>query len=190
MQVHREIRFVSSNPHKIAEAEQILGAQNIKVVASEIKIEEIQTNDTASLVHDKVLKAFSKIGRPLFVEHTGLYLEHLNGLPGGLTQIFWDSLQADKFAELFGKLAPNHNVIARTTIAYCDGQKIYDFHGEIEGEIVPDPRGKRDFQWDCVFQPKGEKLTFAEMGDKKNEISMRRIALDNFAAHLAKVLQS
>lgn len=190
MQVHREIRFVSSNPHKIAEAEQILGVQNIKVVPSKIKIEEIQTNDTANLVHDKVLKAFSKIGRPLFVEHTGLYLEHLNGLPGGLTQIFWDSLQADKFAELFGKLAPNHNVIARTTIAYCDGQKIYDFHGEIEGEIVPDPRGKRDFQWDCVFQPKGKKLTFAEMGDKKNEISMRRIALDNFAAHLAKVLQS
>lgn len=190
MEVHREIRFVSSNPHKISEAEQILGAQNIKVVASEIKIEEIQTKDTTSLVHDKVLRAFSKIGRPLFVEHTGLYLEHLNGLPGGLTQIFWDSLQADKFAELFGKLAPNHNVIARTTIAYCDGQKMYDFKGEIEGEIVPEPRGNRDFQWDCVFQPKGQRLTFAEMGNKKNEISMRRIALDNFAAHLAKALQS
>jgi Ham1 family len=74
MQVHHEIRFVSSNPHKIAEAKQILRAQRIDVVASEIKIEEIQTKDTLSLVHDKVLKAFSRIGRPLFVEHTGLYL--------------------------------------------------------------------------------------------------------------------
>ena|ERR1700722_2082850 len=190
MGVHREIRFVSSNPHKIAEAKQILEPQNIEVVASEIKIEEIQTTDTLNLVHDKVLKAFSKIGRPLFVEHTGLYLEHLNGLPGGLTQIFWDSLKADKFAELFGKLAPNHNVIARTAIAYCDGQKIHDFKGEIEGEIVPAPRGNRDFQWDCVFQPKGQELTFAEMGEKKNEISMRRMALDNFASHLARMLQS
>jgi XTP/dITP diphosphohydrolase len=190
MQVHREIRFVSSNRHKIAEAKQILSKQNIEVVPSEIKIEELQTKDTLNLVHDKALKAFSKIGRPLFVEHTGLCLEHLNGLPGGLTQIFWDTLQADKFAELFGKLAPNHNVIARTTIAYCDGQRIYDFAGEIEGEIVPEPRGKRDFQWDCVFQPKGQNLTFAEMGDKKNEISMRRIALDSFALHLARMLQS
>lgn len=190
MQAQREVRFVSSNPHKIAEAKQILRAQSIDVVPSEIKIEELQTKDTLKLVHDKVLKAFSALGRPLFVEHTGLYLQHLNELPGGLTQIFWDSLQADKFAELFGKLAPNHNVVARTAIAYCDGQQIHDFSGEIAGEIVPEPRGKRDFQWDCVFQPKGLNLTFAEMGDKKNEISMRRIALDKLASHLASAIQS
>lgn len=190
MPAHREIRFVSSNPHKIAEAKQILGAHKIDVIASAIKIEELQTKDTPRLVHDKVLKAFGQIGRPLFVEHTGLYLEHLNGLPGGLTQIFWDSLEADRFAELFGKLAPNHNVIARTAIAYCDGQRIYDFHGEISGQIAAEPRGKRDFQWDCVFQPNGQTLTFAEMGDKKNDISMRRLALDRLAAHLDRTLCS
>jgi XTP/dITP diphosphohydrolase len=187
---HREIRFVSSNSHKIAEAKEILGAHKISVIASTLKIEELQTKDTARLVHDKVLKAFGQVGRPLFVEHTGLYLEHLNGLPGGLTQIFWDSLGADRFAELFGKLAPNHNVIARTAIAYCDSKKIYDFEGEIAGQIVPEPRGKRDFQWDCVFQPNGEALTFAELGDKKNEISMRRLALDRLASHLARNLRS
>src|SRR5918911_46133 len=94
-----EVRFVSSNPYKIDEARVILSTRNINVVPSPIKIEELQTIDTEKLVHDKVLKALGEIGRPLFVEHTGLYLEHLNGLPGGLTQIFWDSLQADRFAE-------------------------------------------------------------------------------------------
>jgi XTP/dITP diphosphohydrolase len=181
---HREIRFVSSNQHKISEAKLILGVQDIDVIASPLKIEELQTTDTHRLVHDKVLKAFELIGRRLFVEHTGLYLEYLNGFPGGLTQIFWDSLKADKFADLFGKLSPNPVVIAKTAIAYCDGKKIYDFEGEIAGRIVPKPRGKRDFQWDCVFQPKSRKETFAEMGDRKNDISMRRIALDKLAAHL------
>lgn len=189
MPARREIRFVSSNLNKIAEAKQILEARKIVVVASALKIEELQTKDTARLIRDKVLKAFAQIGRPLFVEHTGLYLEHLNGLPGGLTQIFWDSLEADRFAELFGKLAPNHSVIARTAIAYCDGQKIYDFTGEISGEIVPEPRGKREFQWDCVFQPSGQTLTFAEMGEKKNDISMRRLALDSLASHLDRILR-
>jgi XTP/dITP diphosphohydrolase len=183
---NRELRFVSSNPHKIAEAQEILEPHRIKVISSPLKIEELQTTDTPRLVHDKVLKAFRQIGRPLFVEHTGLYLTHLNGLPGGLTQIFWDSLQADRFAELFGKLAPNRAVTARTALAYCDGKKIYDFDGKVEGQIVPEPRGNRDFQWDCVFQPNGYKLTFAEMGEKKNDISMRRLALDSFAAYLAK----
>jgi XTP/dITP diphosphohydrolase len=183
--MHIEVRFVSSNPHKLAEAEEILNPSMVRVVAFEKKIEEIQTTDTRKLVHDKLLKAFNEIGRPLFVEHTGLYLEHLQGLPGGLTQIFWDSLEADRFAELFGKLSPNTRVKAKTTIGYCDGRRIFDFEGEVEGDIVSSPRGPRDFQWDCVFQPRGDSQTFAEMGARKNEISMRRIALDRLASHLA-----
>jgi XTP/dITP diphosphohydrolase len=44
--------------------------------------------------------------------------------------------------------------------------------------------GSKDFQWDCVFVPNGYSETFAQMGDRKNEISMRRKALDAFAAFL------
>lgn len=179
-----EVRFVSSNKYKISEAATILGSAGVAVTSSAIKIEELQTTETERLVKDKVLRAYERLGRPLFVEHTGLYLEHLNGFPGGLTQIFWDTLRADLFSELFGKLAPVRKAVARTMIGYCDGKKIHIFTGEIAGEIVPTPRGPRDFQWDCVFQPEKYSLTFAELGEKKNEISMRRKALDSFAAHL------
>jgi XTP/dITP diphosphohydrolase len=187
MSAHIELRFVSSNQLKIDEAREILGAQDIDVVPSKLKIDELQTTDTAKLVNDKLLTAFRSIGRPLFVEHTGLYLEHLSGLPGGLTQIFWDSLLADRFAELFGKLSPNNRVIARTSIAYCDGKQIHNFEGEITGQITDVPRGPRDFQWDCVFQPDGYSQTFAEMGSQKNKISMRRAALDRLAEYLSKL---
>ncbi len=183
----REIRFVSSNKYKIEEAAQIFDAHSIRVIGSPVKIDELQTTETKKLVRDKVLKAFSQIGRPLFVEHTGLYLDYLRGLPGGLTQIVWDALKADDFARLFATPEPAK---AKTTIAYCDGMNIYNFEGEIPGLIVSPPRGSRDFQWDCVFQPDGHTMTFAEMGDKKNEISMRRIALDKFAEYLAKGVTS
>lgn len=179
-----EVRFVSGNAHKIAEAKNILSSAGISVVSSSVKIDELQIADIEQLVRDKALKAFEEVGRPLFVEHTGLHLSQLNDLPGGLTQVFWDTLRADQFAALFGT-APNFAARASTRIAYCDGRKIHQFVGELSGAIVCPPRGCRDFQWDCVFQPEGCTETFGEMGEqRKNEISMRRRALNEFAAYL------
>ncbi len=172
-----EIGFVSSNPFKIAEAKAIFENSGIHIRPYKFKIEEIQTLDVENLVKDKLLKAFSKVGRPLFVEHTGLYIPALNNFPGGLTQIFWDSLQADLFAKIIGNL-DNPEAIAITKIAYCDGRKIHICQGQISGIITKEPRGNRDFQWDCVFIPKGKDKTFSELGEEKNMISMRKLALE------------
>lgn len=180
-----KIRFLTGNQYKIQEYQKILGKYDITVISFAEKIEELQTADTKKLVKDKVLKAFKKIGRPIFVEHTGLYLEYINNLPGGLTQMFWDSLESDKFSELFGK-SSNTKAIARTIIGYCDGKNIYYFEGEISGKISSKPKGNRDFQWDCVFIPDGYNETFSELGERKNEISMRKKALDDFAKFLSE----
>lgn len=174
-----ELGFVSSNKFKIKETETIFAGSGIHIKPYEIKIEEIQTTDVEKLVKDKLLKAFSIIGRPLFVEHTGLFIPALNNFPGGLTQIFWDSLQADLFARIIGNL-DNPKAIAITTIGYCDGKKIHICKGSIEGIIAKEPRGSKDFQWDCVFIPKGSDKTFSELGEEKNKISMRKLAFDEF----------
>ena len=134
-------------------------------------------------MRDKLIKAFHEIGRPLFVEHTGLYLRRLNDLPAGLTQIFWDRLEARRFADLVAALGDD-KVTAKTVLGYCDGRQMHLFEGAIEGTVPRAPAGPEDFQWDCVFIPYGHTKTFAEMGAQKDEISMRRLALDRFAAHL------
>lgn len=177
------IRFLSGNEHKLTEASSILSPIGIHVIPLSIKIEELQSSDSASIVRDKASKAFQKIGHPLFVEQTGLFIDSLNGFPGGLTQVFWDTLEADKVSLLFGQ-GDDTGVTARTRIGYCDGRRIYQFQGEIRGRIASKPRGNPAFQWDCIFIPDGHSETFAEMGDKKNDISMRRIALEQFAQHL------
>jgi XTP/dITP diphosphohydrolase len=179
----RTVRFVSRNEHKLREATSILSIVGVKVIPLQVTVEELQTDNPERLVRDKTLKAFAKVGRPLFVEHTGLYLRHLNGLPGGLTQIFWDKLEAERFAELFGRTFDTR-VVARTLVGYTDAKRFFTFEGEISGRIADKPRGPGDFQWDCVFIPDGFDKTFAEMGETKNEISMRRIALDQFAKFL------
>ena len=179
-----EIRFISNNPYKIEEAVSILQAVKVTVKPINKKIEEIQTDDVEHLVRDKVLKAFKLIGRPLFVEHTGLYIDKINQMPGGLTQVFWDKLEADKFSELFGGKIGESKAKAVTMIGYIDGKKFHIFKGEIMGSIISSPRGSRDFQWDCIFVPDGELETFAEMGTRKNDISMRRKALEQFMDYL------
>lgn len=189
MTLLRQLRFVSSNTFKINEAREILSPHGVSVIAVDAKIEELQTTDTSRLVADKVLKAFAVIGRPLFVEHTGLYVHDVGDLPGGLTQIFWDALQADNFVRLFGSSGGATSATAMTRIAFCDGRTIHQFEGSISGSIV-NPRGSRDFQWDCVFQPEGDAETFAEMGSRKNSLSMRRAALDKLANYLASSRQS
>lgn len=178
-----KIRFLSGNEHKIAEVKKILEPVGVEIISVPQKIEELQTENVERLVRDKLIKAFERIGRPLFVEHTGLYLDGLNGLPAGLTQIFWDRLEADKFSALVRGLA-NATVIAKTVLGYCDGKQIHLFEGAVKGTVPEAPKGPRHFQWDCVFIPDGHTETFAEMGDKKNDLSMRRKALDAFAAFI------
>jgi len=178
----KKLYFVSKNKFKHAEASQILEPLGISVEADHTEINELQTIDTELLVRDKAARAFRQLGRPLFVEHTGLYLDLLNGLPGGLTQIFWDSLKKERFSELFAH--DTHAVTARTTIGYVDGQRVHLFQGEITGRIVSPPRIDHGFQWDCVFVPDGYEQSFSEMGEAKNQMSMRRRALEALKKHL------
>jgi len=184
-----EIRFVTNNPHKAREVETILGDIGVSIVDVSLKIHEIQTEDIHDIVKDKIIKAFEMIGRPVFIEHTGLYINSLQGFPGGLTQVFWDKLKADNFSKLLGDL-DDTKLEAKTVIAFCDSKKIHVFEGCIEGKISPEPRGNRDFQWDCVFIPKGYDKTFAELGNIKNEISMRKIAFDKFREFLLQKVRN
>lgn len=178
-----QIYFLSSDKHKIQEVQSILNSQKIEVLAICEEIDEIQSNDMHKIALDKALKAFRKIRRPVLVEHTGLLLKDFGNLPGGLTRIFWDSLQADKFSNIFSKI-DSAEVTAKSIFAFCDGKHIHTFEGSIDGHIICPPRGTRDFEWDCVFEPCGYDKTFAELGNQKNEISMRKLALEKLITFL------
>lgn len=134
-----EIRFLSNNTFKIAEVDKILSPVGITIVPSKVKIEELQTEDVERLVRDKLLQAFKIIGRPVFVEHTGIYLNGLNGFPGGLTQIFWDRIGAESFVSIVSGLT-NMTLIAKTVVGYCDGKNMHYFEGEISGKVPTAPR--------------------------------------------------
>jgi XTP/dITP diphosphohydrolase len=179
------LRFITGNAFKADEAVSILGKAGITVVPVKVKLNELQLEDADSLVRHKVLAAFRKVGRPLLVEHTGLYIDCLKGLPGGLTETFWNRLQAEGVCELVAR-APHRGVTAKTHLGYTDGRSLQIFTGEVRGIIAEEPAGNRDFQWDCIFIPDGHTKTFSELGDLKNELSMRKHALDKLVNFLSR----
>src|SRR5271166_3792744 len=172
--------LLTKNDPKFEEFTKLFVGTNYTITKASIPIEEIQTEDMEALVSDKVIKAYHKIRRPVFVDHTGLHLDVLNGLPAGLTEIFWNRLKNERLAQLFG----NTPVTAVTLIGYCDGKLVRIFSGKVTGTIASEPRGPEGFQWDPVFIPDGYSETFAELGEAKNTISMRRLAINQFIAHL------
>jgi XTP/dITP diphosphohydrolase len=179
-----QIRFLTKNPGKFRELHALINPAKYTLVKDETEINELQTENIQVLIRDKILKAFGIIRRPVIVDHTGLSFDLLKGFPAGLTSVFYDSLQPEGIANLIGKSA-NRNVTATTLIGYCDGRKVYSFEGRLRGVVALEPRGSEGFQWDTIFIPDGYDKTFAELGNaKKNEISMRRLAFDKFAAFL------
>jgi XTP/dITP diphosphohydrolase len=181
-----DLCFLTKNDPKFQEFTKLFLGTGYSIRKAPIPIEEIQTEDMEALVSDKVIKAYEKLRRPVFVDHTGLHLDVLAGFPGGLTEIFWNRLKNERLAQLFGNTAVTA-VTAVTLIGYCDGKSLSVFRGEVAGMIALEPRGPDVFQWDPVFIPDGHSKTFAELGDEKNQISMRHLAVNQFIAYLDKV---
>lgn len=169
-----KLYFASNNTNKIKEVVEYLTANNIAIQVYPKKLEELQSESIEEIVKHKALDAYKKIRRPVIVEHTGLRISGFGNLPEGFTQLFWDRLKAEKFCEFFYNKG---TVTAISVIGFCNGKTIKTYTGCTEGIIVESPRGDQSFEWDCVFQPNGSDLTFAELGDAKKQFSMRTKAL-------------
>ena len=70
------------------------------------------------------------------------------------------------------------------TMAYPDG-KIVSARGELQGEILRQAQGNGGFGYDPLFYIPSEGCTMAELTpERKNEISHRAVALQNFVNKL------
>jgi len=135
----------------------------------------------------KRVRASMPKGTPFFVEHTGLFIDGWNGLPGGLTALFMEKVGNDGMC----KMLQSYVSIDRTARAIVEigyshpDNTIHMFRGETIGTIAQEPRGENNFGWDPIFVPRGDDRTYAEMTQiEKDKTSMRRDAVRNFSQFL------
>jgi XTP/dITP diphosphohydrolase len=165
--------FVTTNEHKRREAAAILG---FELEAADLGVPEIQALNVAEVAAAKALSAREVLGDPdipVLVEDSGLVVSTWNGLPGALTRWF---VQAVGNEGLLRMLPPDENRSARAVCAVAvagAGGEVRVFEGEVQGSLAPEPRGTSGFGWDPIFIPLGSELTYAEMGESKNQDSHR-----------------
>lgn len=153
--------FNTTNDYKWEEAELIAqDFETIELRRLKMPVVEVNSLDIEFVGRQKVLQVFKRYQVPVFVEHGALNIGYLKGLPGPLSEPFWDVLGGD-----ICSLIPDDDraCVARSVVAYCDGRKVSVLVSDVNGTIADEARGERAFQWDPIFVRDGETSTFAEM---------------------------
>jgi len=172
--------FITGNKNKFEEVKSIL--PNVEQL--DINLPEIQDIDAKNIIKAKLLEALKHKNGEFIVEDTSLYLDCLGGLPGPLIKWFMKTMGNEGLYNLVEKLG-NKKAEAKTIIGYAkNSDEIHYFEGCIKGEIVL-PRGDSGFGWDPIFQPNKLDKSFAELTqEEKNNISMRRVAVNKLKEHM------
>lgn len=175
-----DILLATSNEHKAHELQLLLDrpVQRVK-----LDLPEIQAVDVREVIEAKAREAYRLVGKPVFVEDTGLAFVAWNGLPGALVRWFLERVGNAGICQMLEGYE-QRTASAETCIGYFDGAHCFVFSGVVTGQIVHTPRGSGGFGWDPIFMPEGWGKTFAEMAGEKNVVSMRKLAVLKLKAFL------
>lgn len=176
----KELTLITGNESKAKEFSRLLGTT---VLHQKISLPELQATDVTVVAKAKAEAAYQVLGRPVFVDDTGLYINAWNSLPGALIAWFLDNVGNEGLIQM---LAGWDDRSARvvTALGYCDQAGSQVFTGEVAGSIAPVPTGENGFGYDPIFIPDGYSKTFAEMSStEKDAVSMRAIAAATMKKH-------
>ncbi len=175
--------LVSTNPNKGIEAERILGTPVLRVA---LALPEIQAATVEDITRYKIEVARAKGYSRLIVEDVSLGFDELGNFPGPYVRWLLEAAGGKGLAAIAYALN-NRSARAQCCVGYWNGRETKTFLGEVEGDILVQPRGERHFGWDAWFQPRDSKKTFAEMSDaEKDAISHRGRAYRMLAGYLQK----
>lgn len=176
--------FITGNKNKFKEFQDILGEKNVEQL--KIDLPELQEIDAHKIIRHKIQEALKHHVGPFLIEDTSLYMKCLwENLPWPLIKWFLQEIKNEWLYEL-AKKYNNFKARATVLIGYAkSADEIEFFEGSIQGTIVEPTH--TDFWWGGIFQPNGSDKSYGAMNKKeKNEISMRRIALNKVKKFLEK----
>eukprot|EP00039_Didymoeca_costata_P029232 m.23780 g.23780 ORF g.23780 m.23780 type:complete len:561 (+) comp7537_c0_seq2:190-1872(+) len=131
------------------------------------------------------LQACKEVKGPVLVEVQSLGMTALNHLPGVQATTFTNRIGLQGLVAMLDAFE-DKCAYAEAAYGFCvrKGSGVHVFIGTQKGQIVQ-PRGDLSNDWDAIFQPDGEDMTYAEMGEgRKNLISHRALALAKFVKHI------
>ncbi len=167
------LRFITSNPHKAAEVERLLGSSVTRI---DLDLPEIQAETFEAIARAKFGAACLHAQPPLAVEDVSLELHAFQSFPGPYVKWLIAAAGGEGLAAMV-RGASTNAATARCIVVASTGGDVVIAEGSVDGVILDEPRGARQFGWDAWFQPEGSTRTYGEMSpEEKREISHRSIA--------------
>ncbi len=190
----KELIFVTNNKHKLSEIRQIIGRYYTIKSLADIGFDEDIEETAPDLEGNALLKArhiHDRYGLDCFADDTGLEVDALNGAPGVYSARYAgeNASYADNVSKLLEAMKgePVRTARFRTVIALILDNKSYLFEGQVDGEILTEPRGETGFGYDPIFRPLQSDKSFAEMpAEEKNAISHRGRATEKLQSFLVR----
>jgi len=196
------ILFATSNPHKLAEVQAILGAVHIEVVGLDTLTEPVPepVEDGATFAENAELKAvgYARATKMrALAEDSGLEVDALGGAPGVYSARYAgavgtreqrDRANNEKLLVDLAGVGPDRRQ-ARFVCAMCvaepDGTIVATSRGTYEGVIAIEPRGANGFGYDPLLFLADVGKTSAELTpEEKNSRSHRGAAARALAEQL------
>ena len=188
----KKVVIATNNPGKIKEIKEILKDYEIltlKDMNSEIEVEEDRDTFEGNAMK-KAKEIANVLKMPVIADDSGLCIDVLKGWPGVHTARFLgeNATQEQRNNAILEKMKKEQKRTARVIccMAYYEDGNFILGKGEVEGKIATKKRGKNGFGFDEIFElPNGK--TFAELTlDEKNQISHRKLALQDLKENLQK----
>ena len=179
----RKIVFVTGNKGKFKEVKDILAAKGFEVIQNKDGYPELQEDDLEPIAAYGARWASDKLGLPVMVDDSGLFINVLNGFPGPYSAFVEKNLGNPRVLKIM-EGETDRSAVFKSVIGYCEpGAEPLTFTGTVEGKIAFEELGTGGFGYDPIFDYNGK--TFGELGDEfKNTVSHRRRALDKFVQWL------
>lgn len=188
----KKVVIATNNTGKIKEIKEILKDYEIltlKDMNCEIEVEENQDTFEGNAMK-KAKEIANVLKMPVIADDSGLCIDILKGWPGVHTARFLgeNATQEQRNNAILEKMKKEQKRTARVIccMAYYEDGNFILGKGEVEGKIATKKRGKNGFGFDEIFElPNGK--TFAELTlDEKNQISHRKLALQDLKENLQK----
>ena len=112
------LRYVTTNPGKVREAEAYLGEGGVSQL--DFDYTEIQATKLAPIAARGAREAYREASDPVLVDDAGLFVEGLDGFPGPYSSYVEETLGIDRVQSVAASL-DDRRAAFRCTLAYCDG---------------------------------------------------------------------
>lgn len=170
MSNNRMYYFVTGNPRKVNEAQEICAQYGVSIVHAQAEMLELQGYSPERVAIFKAEQAYRAIGRTVLVNDSWWSIEALKGFPGGYMHDINRWFDVDDFLALM-KDKPNRSIVLTDTLVEYGPAGPRIFKHDTEGYITYQARGNSGPASDRVIVLNNESdRTIAERRDSGESV--------------------